>query len=287
MTTVREALDRATAQLATVDSPRLTAEVLLAHTLGVSRAALFARPERVLTPAEESYFWGTVARRLAGEPLAYLVGEREFYGLAFRVDRRVLIPRPETELLVEEALRLAADRWPDQPFWAVDVGTGCGAIAVAFAVHCPRARVLAVDVSPAALAVARLNIVRHRVQDRVFPVASDLLMALAGPFDLVLANLPYVPSGDLPTLAPEVAVYEPRLALDGGPDGLDVYRRFFATLPERVRPGGAVLCEIGAGQGEAAAGLARRTFPEAAISVRSDWAGHDRLLCVRLPGPPA
>ena len=268
-------------QNAEVDEARLNAELLLAYTLGLNRAAILAQPDRQLTPKELTRFRDLVARRVAREPLPYITGHREFFGLDFVVDARVLIPRPETELLVEHALRIA--RPLPRLLEIADVGAGSGAIAVTLAVHLPHATVYALDASAGALAVTAENARRHNVAGRVHCGQGDLLAPLAAPVDLIAANLPYVTTGEWTDLLPEIRDNEPRAALDGGPDGLDAIRRLLATAVPHLRPGGVLLLEIGASQGSAVTSLARRCFPAADLQLHRDYAGLDRLVIVRLP----
>lgn len=274
-------LKAATERLAaTSPTPRLDAELLLAHALGWPRARLLA--ERAFVPGADqlAVFETLLARREALEPVAYLVGRKAFFGLEFVVDRRVLVPRPETELLVElalaEAQRIGARRAPLQ---IVDIGTGSGAIAVALAANLPVAQVYAVDLSADALAVAAENVARHGLAERVTLLHGDLLAPLAGPVDMIVSNPPYT---ILAEVEPNVRATEPWLALDGGPDGAAVYRRLLALAPAYLRPGGAVLLEIGSWQGELVAGLVRVALPEAAVSVHQDLAGLDRVVVGRL-----
>lgn len=260
-------------------APRLGAEVLLGHVLGVSRAYLLAHPERVLTPAEQAAYERLVGRCAQGEPLFYLIGWREFYGLDFLVDRRVLIPRPETELLVEQALSVIS---PSSV--VVDVGTGSGCIAVTLAVRLPGpVRALyATDLSPAALEVARANAARHGVAGQITFLQGDLLAPLPEPADVMVANLPYVARDEWGGLVaePNVAEFEPAMALDGGRDGLDLFRRFFAQAPAYLMPGGTILLEIGADQAGAVAQLAQQAFPRAQVALSRDYAGLDRIVSV-------
>jgi len=257
--TLREALTRATRQLDA--SPDLRADaardaaLLLRHALGISHAAQLADPERALTPAQQAAFDALVQRRLANEPIQYITGEQEFYGLALGVTPAVLIPRPETEQLVEAVL---AELDPTQPLRILDVGTGSGAIAIALAHHLPRAHVTAVDLSAAALEVAASNAARHRLADRIRFVASDLLDALPPgelPFDVIVSNPPYVPTADRGSLHPQVRDHEPAAALFAGTDGLDVYRRLIPQARAALRPNGILALEIGQGQREAVAAL--------------------------------
>ena len=257
--TLREALTRATRQLDA--SPDLCvgaardAALLLRHVLGISHAAQLAEPERELTPAQQAAFDAMVLRRLANEPIQYITGEQEFYGLALGVTPAVLIPRPETEQLVEAVL---AELDSTQPLRILDVGTGSGAIAIALAHHLPRAHVTAVDLSAAALEVAASNAARHGLTNRIRFVQSDLLDALPPgelPFDFIVSNPPYVPTADRGSLHPQVRDHEPAAALFAGPDGLDVYRRLIPQARAALRPNGILALEIGQGQREAVAAL--------------------------------
>jgi release factor glutamine methyltransferase len=267
-------------------SPRLDAEVLLAHVLSVSRAWLLAHWPDPLSEGSARRYRELIVRRSRGEPVAYLVGERAFYDLDLSVDRRVLIPRPETEMLVDEALRWCREAGHSCRRIA-DIGTGSGALAVALARHFPHARVGAVDRSIGALAVAGRNAARYGVAGRVMRVCGDLLAPLAGPLDLIVANLPYVPTERLSGLDVGVRDYEPREALDGGPDGLDVIRRLWPQAAERLAAPGLLLVEIDDGQGAAAACAARAALADAAnerhsfaISVHRDHAGLERMVRV-------
>ena len=279
---VQEALAQAATQLRNegVESPRLDAELLLAHVLVVNRAALFTWPDRRLTPKELTRYRDLVARRANREPLAYIIGHREFFGLDLAVGPACLIPRPETELLVEHALRLAR-RLAQAPQIA-DVGAGSGAIAVALAVHLPEATVVALDGSAEALAVAAGNARRHGVAGRVHCLQGDLLAPLHGPVNLIVANLPYVTTEEWAGLPPEIREHEPRAALDGGPDGLALIRRLLPAAAPSLRPEGAILLEIGASQGQAVTTLARQHFPLADVQLYQDYACLDRLVVVEV-----
>lgn len=264
------------------DSEPLDAPLLLAHVLGLSRAALIAHPEHPLTPAQAAAFEALIRRRAVGEPVAYLVGMHPFFDRDLLVTPDVLIPRPETEHLVELALAWAGGR---ACLRVVDVGTGSGAIALTLAAHLPQARVVAVDVSGAALAVAAKNVSRYGMDSRVRLVQGDLLTSFGGAlarFDVIAANLPYVPRAVLSDLA--VTRYEPRLALDGGADGLDVIRRLLAQAPDRLAAPGLLLLEIEAGQGKAVRELVWRAFPGARVDVLADYAGRDRIVRMERTG---
>jgi len=282
-----EALAWARAQCAAAPGAEpLDAAILLAHVLDLPRVTLLTHPETPLSAEQSARFAALVTRRAAGEPVAYLTGHRAFYDREFLVTPDVLIPRPETEHLIEAALtwaRRQAERGTG--LRVADIGTGSGAIAVTLAAHLPDARLHAIDCSLAALEIARQNADRAGVTGRITFHQGDLLRPLldAGErADLIAANLPYIPSADLDTLA--VARHEPRLALDGGPDGLDAVRRLLAQAPAALAAPGLILLEIGAGQGAAVAALAREQFPGAAISVLADYAGHNRLLSVERSG---
>lgn len=264
-----------------LEESSLEAEVLLMHVMGVSRAYLHSHLDQPATADDKASYLSLLDRRSTREPLAYITGTREFYGLDFCVDRRVLIPRPETEMLVEECLRLLGRGNSHAPVLS-DVGTGSGAIAVTLAHHLPQARVYAGDVSPEALHVASLNCARHAVQERVTLLQGNLLGPLPEPVDVILANLPYVPSTTIATLAPEVSVYEPRQALDGGRDGLDLVRQLLAEAPSRLRPGGRIVIELGSDQGTEAARAAAGAFSGSWIRIVQDLAGLDRVLVVEL-----
>lgn len=276
--TVGRALAWAAVHLRPVaDRPAAEAELLLAALLERPRAFLLAHPEAPLTAEQAARYADWVTRRAAHEPLPYITGRVEFYGLEFTVTPAVLIPRPETELLVDEALAGLAGRAAPT---AVDVGTGSGCIAVTLAVRVSGLRLVAVDLSRAALTVAQANATRHGVADRIAFCAGDLLTPLAGPVELIVSNPPYVAEAEWPALPPSVR-REPRLALLAGPEGLDALRRLLAQAPARLRPGGLLLAEIGERQGKAAQTLARAAFPRAEVVVLSDLAGRDRLLRIR------
>lgn len=223
-----------------------------------------------------------IDRAAAGEPLAYLTGRREFHGLEFAVDARVLVPRPETELLVDLALNfLTTECSASAEKRVLDVGTGSGCIAVTIAVKHPAASVTATDISEGALAVARANAGQHGVAQRLAFFRSDLLSSfhlLPASFDLIAANLPYIASDELRDLA--VAKHEPRLALDGGPDGLLWIRRLLVDAPRALRPGGLLLLEIGATQGAVATTLVQAAFPRGRVQLYRDLSGLDRIVSV-------
>ena len=253
--TLRESLQAAAAQLSTGPHPdraRLDAEALLLHVVRFNRAALFARWEEKVNAEDAAQYAALISRRLAGEPIQYITGEVEFYGLPMRVTRDVLIPRPETEFLVESALKIAGAPGLASETWEgtiLDVGTGSGAIAVALAHHLPHAHITAIDVSAPALAVAEENAKRNGVAIRF--LRGDLLAPVSSEtFDIVVSNPPYVSIADRDSLAVEVRNYEPAQALFAGDDGLDVYRRLIPAAFHSLAPGGFIALEIGFGQAQ-------------------------------------
>lgn len=257
-----------------------TAQAILAYILECDRAWLLAHSEAPLTSEQATRFAALFERAAQGEPLAYQTGEREFCGLVFTVTPDVLTPRPETEGLVDVALRWNDQRRITAPH-IVDVGTGSGAIAITLAVRLLRASITAVDVSPAALDVARRNASKHGVGQRIEFVQGSLLEDLAGPFDAILANLPYIPTNSLQTL--DVMRWEPSLALDGGPDGLDLIRKLVRQATSRLLPGGLLALEIQYDQGQPVATLCCEAFPAARVTTERDLADLDRIVLVETP----
>ena len=266
--------------------PQIEAESILRHVLELDRAGLFAALDDVLDSSLLAAVDELVRRRLDGEPLAYVVGHREFCGLDFTVDERVLVPREETELLVAEVLQYAHHR-PAGDLTIADVGTGSGAIAVAVASRLSGAAVFASDISPGALAVADVNRRRHNVADRVHLLHGDLSQPLPRPVDVIVSNPPYVPTARISTLGPEVG-HEPRVALDGGAEGLDLVLRLLEEAPGHLNPDGRLLIEIDPGQLGSAAGAAKRTFPPGSrVASSSDLLGVPRILIVDANGTPS
>jgi release factor glutamine methyltransferase len=267
-----------------LDAPRLTAELLLAHVLRTSRVRLYTDLDRPLEASELAAYRSLIARRVAGEPTSYLTGTREFYGRTFAVDPRVLVPRPETELLVEAVLQ-ALPR--DAEVRVLDLCTGSGCVGITVALERPRARVLATDASAGAVEVARANAAALGAGGRFEVRLGDLFapVDLEAPFDVIVANPPYVPAGELPTLSAEVR-REPQLALDGGPDGLDVVRRIAGEAPDRLVPGGVLALEIGDRQGPAVHSLLE-AVGYGSVRIERDLARHDRLALGTHPRGPA
>ncbi len=278
---IREALHRGSRMLAEAGSEEATleAELLLAHALNTDRTHLYQRLRDELTPQAESAFDALLQRRLAHEPTAYILGHKEFYGLEFEVTPDAIIPRSETETLVELVLDCARSA-SAREMRIADIGVGCGAIAVALAVNLSETDIIATDISPRALALARRNAQRHTVADRIRFLEGDLLEPLDAPVDVIAANLPYVRSGDLEAAPPEINEHEPRLGLDGGPDGLRLIERMLRDAPPHLKPGGALFAEIDEEQGDSARTLAAAVFPQARIEVRRDLSRLDRALVV-------
>ena len=276
---VADALRAAAAVLgaAEIEAPQREARILLAHVLGVDRAGLLRRaPDAIAADADEC-FERLVTRRAAHAPAALLLGHREFWSLDFLVTRDTLIPRPDSELIVEAALELYPDRRASR---ILDLGTGTGCLLLAALTEFPSAWGLGVDRSEAAAMVARTNARRLGLSDRAAVVVGGWTAAITGRFDLLLCNPPYIEAADIPGLMPEVALHEPHLALDGGADGLDPYRVLFPDLHRRLAPGGTALFEFGLGQAAALGDLARQAGLQI-LAVREDLAGHPRVMILR------
>ena len=297
-TTIRHALRAAIAQLdqAHVDAPATTARLLLGEILGKSKEWLVAHGDETLDDRTRQHFDAKLYRVIAHEPLFYVLGHREFYGLDLIVDKRVLIPRPETEMLVELALgslshpsTLAQEERVGvrESIHLLDVGTGSGAVPIAVAKHAPHAKIMATDISADALDVARMNAERHGVADRITFVQADLLDGIDVLPTVITANLPYVTREEIDGLPPEIQDHEPRVALDGGDDGLDLVRRLLRQIAD-IRKGNhagsplrAAFLEFGASQGQAALAAAHGIVPDARSEVLKDLAGLDRVLAVK------
>ncbi len=277
--TIGDALRRAHRQIqSTSDSPNLEAQLMLANILGKQRTWVVAHDEVELSSAELKDFQSGIRRRRRGTPLPYILGRWEFYGRSFRITEEVLIPRPETELLVEGAINYL--RANPGKGTLVDIGTGSGCVAVSIAADFPSIRVYATDISYSALCLARENASKLGASRNMHFFQMDLTFATKGPFDVVCANLPYVPSRDLKGL--EVGQWEPHSALDGGTDGLSNIQNLMEDLPRVTKPGSLILLEIGDGMGVACKDLAKKWFPKGKIKIQTDLAGRDRLLSIIL-----
>lgn len=278
--TLKEILDLSAGHFAKhgLSSPRLEAELLIGHTLGLERIQLYVQFDRPLEENELEQMRQFIRRRLQGEPLAYILGEKEFMSLPFYVDSRVLIPRPETEHLVEKALELFGDR---EEVTLVDLGAGSGAIAVSLAYYLPQSRILALDINPESLELARKNALRNGVEDRIRFILGDLLDPIKDeePVHGILSNPPYIPSGELAGLSPEVKA-QPRLALDGGSDGLSYYYRIAKEAFPLLKGGGYLGLEVGSGQDDKVSRILwERGFK--GVEIEKDYSGHKRCIWAR------
>ncbi len=265
-----------------ISCARLEAEVLLAETLSTDRVGLYINYDQPLAPAELNRFKEMVRRRLKREPLAYIIGQKEFWSMAFKVTPDVFIPRPETEILVEEAIKiLAKERKKNGSLKILDIGTGSGAVAIALAKELPGAYLEATEISAKALAVARENARTHGVAERINFRQADLFLSQGGPYDLIVTNPPYIPRRDLSVLPPEVRYFEPPLAWDGGEDGLDFFRRLLPQVSKYLRTQGWFLAEIGAGQDEEIKKIASKSPDLNTGILERDLAGINRVFKVR------
>ena len=267
-----------------IPDARLEAEVMVMNVLRMPRQAIFAEQEREVSEQQQVALDELLKRRYTREPLAYILGQREFYGINVVLTPAVLIPRPESEGLVEHALFMAMMGMESTDLTIADVGTGSGAIAINLAIHLPMGRIFAVDISDSVLDVAAYNIRAHGVGDRVSLAIGDLLDAVPEPLDLIVANLPYIPTDRISTLQPEVQK-EPVLALDGGADGLDLIRRLLAQAENKLKSHGIILLEMDPDQVPVVAELALQHFPKGSTDVEQDLAGMDRILVIRRQKP--
>ncbi len=263
-----------------LDSPDADARALLQHVLRTDRSALLRDERRVLAEAEVLALQMAVSRRLAHEPVAHIVGEREFWSLPLLVTRATLAPRPETETVVETALKAVGPERRNMPLRIADLGTGTGALILALLSELPQAFGVATDLSEEALHVARANANRLGLMDRVRFVACNFAAALGSGFDLIVSNPPYISTGDLGGLMPEVRDYDPHLALDGGPDGLCAYRALAGSLAPKLRTGGTLVVEVGAGQAAVVRTIFREAGWDAARPAVADLAGVPRAVVV-------
>ena len=281
MTDIRTTLQRAARDLnaSGSPSPRLDAEVLLMRLLGMDRLQLSMQPERELAGEEVAGFTRWVERRSLGEPVAYILGDKEFWSLRFEVGREVLIPRPETECLIEEVLRFY--RPPGEGLRVLDIGTGSGVIGVVLARERPGARVAATDISPGALAVAGRNALSHGVADRMEYFQGDLFTAVSGDWDIICSNPPYIPEVEYNLLPAGIRNFEPPEALIAGPDGLAFHRRIIREGLSRLKESGRIFLEIGEGQRDQVAALFREEGGYGDIDCRKDYGGIDRVALAR------
>jgi release factor glutamine methyltransferase len=280
-----EVLQSATQTLrrAGIADASVEAELLLGHILGMSKTQVYIEPERSLTPDETEHLHCFVRRRLGHEPTAYILGHCEFYGVDFYVDYHTLIPRPETELLVEKAVEIAHQiSHRGERITIADIGTGCGAIGVSLALALPQAKVYATDISASALRVTGMNCQRHEVNSQVELLQGNLLEPLPQPVDMIVANLPYIKDCEFKNLSPEIINFEPAVALAGGEDGLDKIHQMLEQIPGKLNYRGCLIMEIGQGQGERATSLIKSSFPQASIELISDFGNIERVVKVIL-----
>ncbi|UCD83780.1 MAG: peptide chain release factor N(5)-glutamine methyltransferase [Deltaproteobacteria bacterium] len=268
-----------------VDSPRLDAEVLLSHLLGIERLELYLDPDRSLNQTGFSDFKSLIRRRGQREPLQYLTGKQEFWSLNFKITEDVLIPRPETELLVEEAVKIISEESSSVPKPRIlDLGTGCGIISIALAKEIGSARILATDISRTALEVARENAARHRLEDKILFLCGNLFGPLKDDrlcFNLIISNPPYIPSGGFGQLEPEVRDFEPHQALNGGEEGLEFLHRIADQADRFLLPEGWLLLEVGEGQAEKVAGLLKESPRYQTPMIVKDYSGRPRVVKAR------
>lgn len=266
-----------------IETAWLDARLLVAAATGLDSTDIVARPEALVAAEARQRLAGLVARRCQREPVSRILGEREFYGRAFTVTQATLDPRPDSETIIEEALAIVDEQgWRERPLRILDIGTGTGCLLVTLLAELPHAVGSGTDVSDAALAVATANAERHGVKERAMFACHDALDGVAGTFDLVVCNPPYIASADVADLEPEVRAHDPLGALDGGVDGLDIYRRIIPALP-KVLPSGWVLLEVGAGQADSVASLLRAAVAEgqrSAVRLRQDLGGHNRCVAM-------
>ena len=264
-----------------IDSPRSTAEILLAHILKISRIELYLRYDQPMVSSELVRYKAFIRRRVRREPVAYIIGQKEFWSMPLIVNRQVLIPRPETECLVELALAEIPENPGAQPVWVLELGTGSGAIILALAKERPGHRYIALDQRLEAVMVSRQNADQNGLDTAVQFICGDWFSSIQASkvqFDLIVSNPPYIPSADIDGLQPEVAQYEPRLALDGGQDGLGCLKHIIKTAPAYLRPGGVLVLEIGYDQAESVVQIATRRDAYDGISVEKDFSGLSRVV---------
>lgn len=257
-----------------IENARLEGDILLCHTLNISRTRLYLDLYKTITPRQKKAFFNLIDRRLNGEPSAYITGTKEFYGYEFNIDRRVLIPRPESELLVEKALEIA--RGLEKPI-ITDIGTGSGAIAISISLKLPDAKIYAIDISAQALEVAHKNCQKYGIKSTITLLEGNLLKPLPEAADIIIANLPYVKQEDIPE-----KTCEPAIALDGGKTGLLQIEGLLPMVSDKLRPGGSLLIEIGLGQAEHITKLINNLYPDSRVEAFKDLAGIERVILVTL-----
>jgi release factor glutamine methyltransferase len=257
-----------------IESPELESEILLCFALGCNRARMFLRNSEQVTKNRELKFKRAIAQRQTRKPWQYITGEADFCGLKIRVNKNVLIPRPETELLAEAVIK----RWKQEWSTILDIGTGSGAISISLARNLPNARIWASEIAPGAGALAKRNVATHGLSRRVKIIRADIFPGLKRKYDCIVSNPPYIPTGQLSSLQPEVSLYEPRQALDGGRDGLKYYRHISRGLKNHLNSGGLVALEIGQGQGDQVRELLKTADPGIKVEIIKDYSKIQRIV---------
>jgi len=282
MTTVSNALPQAENILlsAGIEEARLEAEVIVGHTLQIDRSTIYAYPEMVLSQHQQDLLLNSLEQRKKREPLAYILGYREFYGLKLLITPNVMIPRPETEMLVEKVLNFSFGMKGNSKLIIGEPGTGSGAISIALSKYLPSSHIFATDISSEAIQVAQMNVQRFKAGNKITLLTGDLLQPIFQQLDMIVANLPYIPHHRLPTLQPEV-LREPRIALDGGIDGLKIIRRLLHQAHSKLRPGGIMLLEIDSTQPGLILEIAQSIFPKSEAFIEKDLGGLDRIFCLQ------
>jgi release factor glutamine methyltransferase len=261
-----------------IEDSYIEARMLLGHITKLSPVQIYTQTEQTLSQEQERGLYELIERRLCREPTAYIVNRREFYVIDFYIDSRVLIPRPETELLVDTALEFSKNTYPPSPPLIADIGTGCGAITISLALNLPHSKIYATDISHSALEVARLNCEHHKVTRQVTLLQGDLLEPVPEPVDLIVANLPYVRSSELENLSPELNRFEPRTAIDGGKNGLKCIRQLLEQTKEKINPQGCLLLEIGQNQEQEVTRLINSYLNKVSFTFIRDLNGINRVV---------
>ena len=267
-----------------IDDVFIEAEALLCHVLDTSKTQLYTKPERALTPEETSHLKSVIRRRLQHEPTPYIAGHCSFYNIDLRVNHHVLIPRPETEILIQAAIDYINSISKENAYTIADIGTGSGSIAISLSLALPQATIYATDISGPALQVAKMNCQRYKLCDKITFLQGNLLEPLPKPVDMIVANLPYVENSELTKLSQEIRDFEPRLALAGGDDGLDIIRQLLLQASDKLHHKGSLLMEIGQGQAEKIRSLVHKYHPQATIKLIPDFRGIYRVVKIQPEG---
>ncbi len=285
--TLTQALQQSACTLSVngIEDSHIEARVLLGHITKLSPVQIYTQTEQTLSREQERDLSKLIERRLRREPTAYIVNRREFYGIDFYIDSRALIPRPETELLVDTALEFSKNTCPPSPPLIADIGTGCGAIAISLALSLPQSKIYATDISHSALEVARLNCEHHKVTRQVTLLQGNLLEPVPEPVDLIVANLPYVRSSELENLSPEITGFEPRTAIDGGENGLNCIRQLLEQTKEKINPRGCLLLEIGQNQEQEVIHLIHSCLNKVSFTFIPDLNGINRVVKIDFKKP--